>query len=155
MKSSRAIARTALTAALLLALGAPALAESQFGVVDTQRILTEYKGAQSAQTQVETETEQYQHQVQQMESKLQAAQQAGKKPADIAEERANDEATLGPLKAKVEAHEEALRKKLLADVTSAIGTVAHQEHLSVVLNKEVVLYGGKDLTDAVLKLLNK
>lgn len=48
-----------------------------------------------------------------------------------------------------------LSDKLTANVKKAIEQVAKQEKLTVVLFKDQVLYGGQDVTDKVIEVLNK
>ncbi len=40
------------------------------------------------------------------------------------------------------------------DIRSAVEKVAKEQGISIVLNREVVLYGGKDLTDDVVKAIS-
>ncbi len=53
--------------------------------------------------------------------------------------------------AKLDAKKEAMLAKAFEKVNQTISVVAKEQGLSMVLDKQVILYGGKDITNEVLK----
>lgn len=151
MRSRRTIATSI---ALLTLFATPALAQN-LGYVDTHRLLTEYHGAQQEENTERQAIAAYQRELQQREAELETAQRQGKSSAQIAQMQARVEADLAPKKKRVEAMDRALSAKVKARIEAAIAQVAQERHLAMVLDKQVVLYGGEDLTDPVLRRLNR
>lgn len=55
--------------------------------------------------------------------------------------------------AKMQAKQAEMQKKFLDSISKASESVGKAKNLEIVLNKEVVLYGGMDITDLVVKKL--
>jgi len=139
-------------AALMIA--GPALAAS-LGMVDTKRVFDEYKEAQKSQAEYKEKAESYQREFLEKNRALQEAQRQGKSKAEIEKLTKKYEAELKPRKDAVDALDRKLSTLLKKKIEDAIGDVAKAKGLPVVVDKQVVLHGGEDITDDVLKKLNK
>lgn len=145
----------ALAAGLMLQSPASAAAPGALGFVDTQKVFQSYKGAQSAQDRFRKEAQDYQEELVGAQRKLEEARKAGKSSDEVAKMQKKFEDELKPKKAKVEALDRELSGKIKKQIEAAIAQVAKAKAVPTVVDKAVVLYGGTDLTDDVLKQLNK
>jgi outer membrane protein len=155
-KSLLSLASTlSLAAALALAPGASASASNAMGKVDTKRLFEQYRDAQMSQSEFKKKAESYQRKFMNRNQELQDAQREGKTKAEIDKMTKRYEAELRPEKEAVEKLDKELSAKLKRQIEAAIQDVAKAKGYSVVVDKQVVLFGGEDITDDVLKKLNK
>lgn len=145
-----AIIASAVTAAVLSANAAFAYT---IGYVDTQKVLQTYTGAQSAQAAMQREIQSYQQQFAARQQKIQAAQKAGKSPAEIEKLTKQYEAELEPLKQRAANLEAKLSANVKTRIEGKIAVIAKAHHVDVVIDKAAVLYGGVDLTQDVINAL--
>lgn len=134
-------------------LAAPAAFAYTIGYVDTARVLQSYKGAKSAQAQMQKELQQYQAAFVDRQKKIQEAQKAGKSQAELQKLTEQYEKELAPLKAKAANLEQRLSKDVKSKIEAKINTIAKNRKCDVVVDKAVVLYGGVDLTTDVINAL--
>lgn len=158
----RPFAVLAVAAALLGALtlapvarAASPVPSAALGFVDTQRIFQNYKEAQDAQSRFRKEAQSYQEELAEDQRKLEEARKAGKSQDEVAKMQKKFEEELRPKKSRVEGLDKDLSGKIKHKIEAAIAAVAKTRGFSAVLDKAVVLFGGTDLTDDVLKRLNK
>jgi outer membrane protein len=135
--------------------GTPALAANSLAKVDTKRLFDQYRDAQSSQSEFKRKAEAYQKEFLEKNRLLQEAQRAGKSKAEIEKMTKKFEAELKPKKEAVEELDKEMSAKLKKQIEIAIQDVAKAKGYAVVVDKQVVLYGGEDITDDVLKKLNK
>jgi len=147
----------ALLAAAVLAgpsMAAPA-APGAIGYVDTQKVFQGYKEAQSAQSRFRKEAQDYQQELADAQKKLEDARKAGKSDAEINKMQKKYEDELKPKKSRVEALDRELSGKIKKQIESVIAQVAKSKGIPTVVDKQVILYGGTDITSDVLARLNK
>lgn len=145
----------ALSAVLAVAPAARAQAAGVVGKVDTQKVFQNYKDAQEAQSRFRREAQAYQEELADDQKKLEEAKKAKKPEDEIAKMQKRFEEDLKPKKSRVEALDRELSGKIKKDIEQVIADVAKSKGIATVLDKQVVLYGGVDLSDEVLKRLNK
>ena len=134
-------------------LTAPAAFAYTIGYVDTAKVLTSYKGAQSAQAQMQKELQAYQTQLADRQKKIQEAQKAGKSQAELQKMMEQFEKELAPLKNKAAQLEQKLSADVKTKVEAQIKSIAQRKKVDVVIDKAAVLYGGVDLTNDVINAL--
>ncbi len=137
------------------ALSLPALAAPALGYVDVQKVFAQFKQAQSSQAAFQARAQKYEAELAEKNKELEQAKKAGKSRADLDKMTRSFEAELKPEKAAIEAMDRRLSGSLKERIQSAIARVAAAHHVPVVVDKQVVLYGGVDLTPEVLRDLNK
>lgn len=142
---------------LALAVAAPAMAAAPgaIGYVDTQKVFQGYKEAQTAQNKFRHEAQAYQEELAEAQKKLEDARKAGKSTDEINKMQKRYEDELKPKKQRVEALDRDLSGKIKKQIESVIGQVAKAKGIPTVVDKQVILYGGTDLTNDVLAKLNK
>lgn len=134
-------------------LAAPAAFAYTVGYVDTAKVLASYKGAKTAQVQMQSEMAEYQKAFAERQKKIMDAQKAGKSQAELQKLTAQYEQELAPLKQRAASLEQRLSADVKTKVEAKINTIAKNHKCDVVLDKAVVLYGGVDLTSDVINAL--
>lgn len=144
-----------LAAAVVAGPSMAAAPSGAIGYVDTQRVFQGYKEAQTAQNRFRKEAQDYQEELANAQKKLEEARKAGKSDAEINKMQKQYEDQLKPKKARVEALDRELSGKIKKQIEQVIGQVAKGRGIATVVDKQVILYGGTDLTADVLSRLNK
>lgn len=135
---------------LLGLLNTSAYAET-FGVADLDRIVSEYSKTQEISADLRVKEAELQKFIAESQKKV--------KEAKTPLERTNLERTLGAeidSKAASLQDEQAKQWKIIEqNVFGAIQNVAQEQKTDIILNKAVVIYGGMDITDNTINILNK
>lgn len=153
-----------LAAPLAVAPTLPVQAETKIGVIDVQRILSSsalLKALEGAQRDVQQAEQKL------IESRNQKMKELQEKQGKISEDeflklkRKYEDEIMQQAKSeetKLERKKEEIQKmkdKLEKDVEAVVQTVAKQKGLDMVVNKQLVLFGGTDITADVVSELNK
>jgi len=130
-------------------------ATSSTGFIDVQKIFKEYKDTVSAQKQLSKEEESFKKAFDESQKKLEEAQKAGKSKEEIDTMRASLEEKIAPKREALLKLNEKLTVSIQQKIVTAVGKVAQKLGLETVFDKQVVIYGGMDITEMVLSELNK
>jgi outer membrane protein len=156
--------------AFVVAFGSAAFAASStIGYIDVQKIFKDYKATASAQESVKKEEKAFREKFDESQKKLAESQKkideavkAGKSQNEIeklqkdAEKLQKElEDKLAPDREKLMKLNEQLTSKLQLEIVSAVKAVSAKLGVDLVLDKQVVITGGMDLTDLVVNQLNK
>ncbi len=138
-----------------MAQAATSSATSSMGFIDVQKIFKGYKATATAQQQLSKDEESFKKDFEDSQKKLEDAQKAGKTKEDIEKMRTSLEEKLSPKRDALLKMNEKLTVSLQKDIVTAVSKVAQKLGLETVVDKQVVIYGGMDVTDMVLSELNK
>jgi Skp family chaperone for outer membrane proteins len=150
MKLFQALCGTVLSATLL---GGIAFAADQVGVVDTQLVLQKYNKAQAMATEAKSKEED----LQKLKDSLLQKLKAGDKLSPIEKKNLEDKLN-AEFAEKFKAYREwsvTQEQSLKSDFDKAVKSISDSDKLDLVLPKQGVIEGGRDITDDVLNLLNK
>lgn len=139
MKKTLVIALLVLTA--LFATQAAFAADAKLGYVDGDRVLAQYPKFMAAQKQL----------AQTAERKEASAHAAFEKEKD----EKKKEQIVQNLQREMAQEEEKVMRPILKTVNETVQKVAKQKGISVVVNKNLVYYGGTDLTADVVAALKR
>ncbi|HTY13206.1 MAG TPA: OmpH family outer membrane protein [Candidatus Omnitrophota bacterium] len=128
---------------------------SSMGSIDVQKIFKGYKATAKAQQQLSKDEESFKKDFEDSQKKLEDAQKNGKSKDDIEKMRSDLEEKLAPKRDALLKLNEQLTVGLQKDIVAAVSKVAQKLGLETVVDKQVVIYGGMDITDMVLSELNK
>ncbi len=131
----------------------PLLADT-IGYIDMQQIFQSYKGAKEAQDQLKKEQEKYAQLVKEKQEAIEKAKKAGKPNKDIEAMIEKAEKELKPTQEKLMGFNQQLSEQLKSTILGAIAKVSKEYGVDVVLDKQVILTGGFNLTPFVLDKLN-
>lgn len=128
---------------------------SSVGFIDVQKVFKEYKETSKAQAELGKQEESFKKEFEDSQKKLEQAEKDGKKPAEIEKMKADFEAKLSPKRDSLMKLNEQLTGKLQLQILEAVKKVGKKVGIELVLDKQVVITGGMDLSEMVISELNK
>ena len=136
---------------LMLALTVASLAAGM-GYVDVQKVFVNYKEAKKMQEDFAVRETKFKEKVTKKQAELEAVKNDAKKLRDLK----------GKIQDELEAEQEQLielnqklTQQLKDKIVEAVKKVSREYALDYVVDRQVVLYGGIDITDWVIESLNK
>ena len=142
--------------ALLLAfvfLGSAAFAAT--GYIEVQKVFREYKETKKAQEDLNKKEESFKKEFEDSQKKLEKAEKDGKKKEEIEKMKKELETKLSPQRESLLKLNEQLTVRLQQDILAAVQKVAQKLGIELVLDKQVVITGGMDISEMVINELNK
>ena len=128
---------------------------SSIGYVDVQKVFKEYKETSKAQKELAKEEESFKKEFEDSQKKLKEAEDKGKSKEDLEKMRGELEKKLEPKRESLLKLNEALTSKLQKDIIKAVQKGAQKDGIETVVDKQVIIIGGTDITDLVVGELNK
>lgn len=130
-----------------------AYAES-IGYIDLERIYVGFKDARDIQKDLMQKRDEFQKLVEEKEKSVQTAREKGKKDADITKMIEEIEAELTPKREELFKYQAQRQQEVAEKILQVTQKTAKEYGIDIVLTKQVVLFGGFDLTSFVLEKLN-
>jgi len=137
----------------LLFLGNAAFAA--IGHIDVQKVFREYKETKKAQEELSKKEEAFKKEFESSQKKLADAERDGKDRTELEKMRKDLEQKLSPKREELLKLNERLTVQLQQKILDAVKKVAKKVGIDLVLDKQVVITGGMDLTEMVVTELNK
>ncbi|MFH1683660.1 MAG: OmpH family outer membrane protein [Candidatus Margulisiibacteriota bacterium] len=134
---------------------ASAASYTNIGLIDVQKVFREYKATEKAQEELGKQEESFKKEFEESQKKLAEAEKNGKKPSELEKMKKDLETKLAPKRETLMKLNEQLTVKLQMDILESVKKVAKKVGVEVVLDKQVVITGGMDLTEMVVNELNK
>ncbi|MBN2058541.1 MAG: OmpH family outer membrane protein [Candidatus Saganbacteria bacterium] len=128
---------------------------SDIGYIDVQKVFKDYKETAKAQDELSKKEEAFKKEFEESQTKLEKAEQEGKKPEELQKMKEDLEAKLAPKRDELLKLNERLTVKLQMEILEAVKKVAKKVGVETVLDKQVVITGGMDLSEMVVNELNK
>lgn len=128
---------------------------STVGFVDVQKVFLEYKETQSAQKELQKQEEAFKKEFEESQKKLEKAEKEGKKEEELEDVKKELEKKLTPKRESLLQLNQQLTTRLQKEILVAVEAVSKKVGIDLVLDKQVVITGGVDLTDLVINELNK
>lgn len=125
------------------------------GFVDMQKIFLNYDEAKKAQDDFKKKQDEYQKFYDEKQKEVEKAKTDKKSEEDIKKLITKSEEELEPKKEELLKLNQELTNKLKTKILSASEKVAKEYGIDVVFDRQVILTGGFDLTDFVVKKLNQ
>jgi outer membrane protein len=132
-----------------------AFGASTIGYIDVQKVFNEFKETEKAQEKLAKEEEKFKKDFEESQKELQSAEKEGKSKDELEKIKADLEKKLEPQRKALLKLNEELTLGLQKKIVEAVTTVSKKVGLDVVVDKQVIVVGGTDLSDMVLKELNK
>lgn len=142
-------------ALVFFAMVAQAASFTNIGVIDVQKVFKEYKETSKAQGDLSKEEESFKKEFEDSQKKLEEAEKQGKKKEEIDKLKKDLEEKLSPKREALLKLNEQLTGKLQVEILDSVKKVAKKVGVDVVLDKQVVITGGMDLSEMVITELNK
>ncbi|MBI5701522.1 OmpH family outer membrane protein [Candidatus Saganbacteria bacterium] len=134
---------------------AQAAQTSNIGLIDVQKVFKEYKETSKAQKQLSKDEESFKKDFEESQKKLKEAEEKSKSKEDLEKLRKELEEKLSPKRNLLLKLNEELTIRLQKEIVKSVQKVADKVGIDVVVDKQVVIIGGMDLTDLVITELNK
>lgn len=132
-----------------------AFAASTIGFIDVQKVFNEYKETEKAQAKLAKKEESFKKEFEESQKELQKAEKEGKSREELESLKEKLEKKLEPKRKELLKLNEQLTLDLQKKIVDAVKKVSKKVGLEVVVDKQVIVVGGTDLSDMVLKELNK
>ena len=139
---------------LLMLTISPAFAENM-GFVNMQQVFEGYKKTEVAKKDFEEKQNELKEELEEKQKEVAKAQESNKDPEDIQKLIQEIQEELQPKQEALIQLNNELMFRIRQDIESATKKVAKNYGIDIVLDKQVILHGGFDLTSYVLDELNK
>ena len=124
------------------------------GFIDVKKVFTSYNKTQTAQAELEVKEKKFSEAFEEKNKKIQEAKDQNKSEADIQKLIKQYEDELEPQKKEIMDINTRLSMQLQQDIIKAVDQVAKELGIDVVLDKQVIIVGGTDITELVVARLN-
>lgn len=131
------------------------LSASEIGIIDTAVIFQKAKFVQISKENFSEKEKEFNELLEKKTAKIEEAVSKGKSEEDIQEMIKERDEELNPKKEELMQYQMSFEQNFLLNVTGTAKRIAEEYGIDVVLDKNVVYYGGFDLTDLVLEKLNQ
>ena len=128
---------------------------SSIGFIDVQKVFKEYKETVKAQKDLSKQEESFKKDFDESQKKLKEAEDKGKSREELEKMKKELEEKLAPKRNSLLKLNEQMTIKLQKTIVEAVQKVAQKVGIEVVVDKQVIIVGGMDLTDLVITELNK
>jgi outer membrane protein len=125
------------------------------GYIDVERVFTSYDVTKEAQKDMNNKLKDYKKLEAKKMQELESAKIDGKSQEDLEKMRDEIQKELDPKKSEFEIIYQEKLAKIRKDIVAAVENVSAKIGVDVVVDKQVIITGGIDLTDQVIKKLNK
>ena len=125
------------------------------GFIDVEQVFKSYSKTKVAQEEINNKMKDYKKIVSQYQQKLEDAKIDGKTDKDIEKIKADMQKELDPKETEIKMLNEEKMAKIRKEIVSAVDSVAKELGIDVVVDKQVVITGGNDLTEMTIEKLNK
>jgi len=140
---------------LLFSASLASAAFTNLGYIDVQKVFKDYKETSKAQKELSKEEEAFKKAFEDSQDKLKKAEKDGKSKAEIEKLTKELEKDLEPKRTTLMQLNQQLTGKLQLEILAAVKKVAKKVGVDLVLDKQVVITGGMDLSDMTVNELNK
>ena len=128
---------------------------TSIGYIDVQKVFKEYKETSKAQTELSKQEESFKKEFDESQKKLAQAEKDGKKQEELDKMKKDLEEKLAPKREELLRLNAQLTGKLQQQILESVKKAAQKVGIELVLDKQVVITGGMDLTEMVITELNK
>jgi len=125
------------------------------GYIEVQKVFTEYSETKTAQKDLDEKQKEFKQKLDEKQEEIDKAKKDGKSETELRAMIKDMEKELDPEKEKLLRVNEEMTRKLQSAIVSAVESVSKELGIDVVLDKQVIITGGVDITDMVLTKLNK
>lgn len=128
---------------------------STLGFIDVERVFTSYKVTKDAQKDMNDKLKEFKKLEAKKLQELETAKIDGKTEEELNKMKDEIQKELDPKKTEFEMIYQEKLAKIKKDIVSAVDAVGKKIGVDVVVDKQVIITGGIDLTDQVIEKLNK
>jgi Skp family chaperone for outer membrane proteins len=124
------------------------------GTVDRDKVITSYPKAQQYADELKKAEDKVHKLIEDSNKQYEDAKNAHKSPSELEGLQRRLQTSIDDEVKRIQARAQSLESQLENDIQSAISAEANSRKVDMVLMKQLVLVGGTDITDGVVKRLN-
>ncbi len=124
------------------------------GTVDRDKVITSYPKAQQYADELKKAEDKVHKLIEDSNKQYEDAKNAHKSPSELEGLQRRLQTSIDDEVKRIQARAQSLESQLETDIETAIKAEAASRKVDMVLMKQLVLVGGSDMTDAVVKRLN-
>ncbi|MDR1452615.1 MAG: OmpH family outer membrane protein [Candidatus Margulisbacteria bacterium] len=147
MKSAKIILSLAVLASVSLA--------ATVGYIDVKQVFEGYGKTKTVQDDLNNKMKDYEKLRNKHAQKLTEAKIDGKTEKELEKLQEDMKKELGPKEAEIQMINDEQMAKIRKDIIAAVDTISKEVGIDVVVDKQVIISGGMDLTEQVVTRLNK
>lgn len=125
------------------------------GYIDVEQVFKGYSKTKTAQDDINNKMKDYRRLLTKYQQELDDAKVDGKSEKELEKIREKMQKELDPKEAEIKMLNEEQMAKIRKDIVAAVETVSKEVGIDVVVDKQVIIAGGLDLTESVVNRLNK
>lgn len=137
-----------------LPLISPVWAELKIGFIDVDRVFENYRETKAATQRLADEEKKFKREMEARQTQLEDARRKNVKSPELEKMARRLEEELKPKRQQLLNLNESLTKKIRGEIVKATQEIARKLGVDPVFDKKVMITGGMDLTDQVIKKLN-
>jgi Skp family chaperone for outer membrane proteins len=125
------------------------------GFIDVEQVFKSYSKTKTAQDEINNKMKDYRRLLSKYQQELDDARVDGKPEKELEKIREKMQKELDPKEAEIKMLNEEQMAKIRKDIVAAVETISKEVGIDVVVDKQVIIAGGLDLTESVVNRLNK
>ncbi|MDR1114333.1 MAG: OmpH family outer membrane protein [Candidatus Margulisbacteria bacterium] len=125
------------------------------GYIDVKQVFEGYSKTKSVQDDLNNKMKDYEKLRNKHAQKLTEAKIDGKTEKDLEKLQEDMKKELGPKETEIQMINDEQMAKIRKDIVAAVDAVSKEVGIDVVVDKQVIITGGMDLTEQVITRLNK
>ena len=128
---------------------------ASIGYIDGQQVFSSYDKTKKAQEQFKKKEQVIQDEITKKQKQFEQEKSKGMSDADLRKMVEKFEKELAPKQKDLVESQNKVRKEIQGDIVKATEVISRKMGIEIVLDKQVFVTGGTDLTDKVVEQLNK
>jgi len=128
---------------------------STIGFIDVESVFKSYKETKVAQEEFNSKMKDYKKAVSAYQQRIDNAKIDGKTEDEIAKITADMKKELEPKETEIKMYNDDKMAKIRKSIVASVEAVSKELGIDVVVDKQVIIAGGTDITDQVVYKLNK
>ena len=125
------------------------------GYIDVQKVFSTYEKTKKAQEQFQKKEQKLNEEIADKQKQIEKEQSKGTSEAKLRDLVSKLEKEIQPKRTEIIESQQKITQEIQKDIVKATDTAAKNMGIEIVLDKQVFITGGTDITDKVIELLNK
>jgi Skp family chaperone for outer membrane proteins len=140
---------------LLMSLIVVSVNAATLGYIDIQKVFSTYEKTKKAHEQLQKKEQKLQEEIVTKQKQLEKEQSKGKSEAELRNLASKLEKEIEPKRAEIVESQKKIAQEIQADIIKATEITAKKMGFDTVLDKQIFITGGTDISDKVIEQLNK
>jgi Skp family chaperone for outer membrane proteins len=125
------------------------------GYLDVQKVFSTYEKTKKAQEQFQKKEQKLNEEIADKQKQIEKEQSKGTSDAKLRDMVGKFDKEIEPKRKEIIEAQQKITQEIQKDIVNATDTIAKNMGVEIVLDKQVFITGGTDITEKVIELLNK